>query len=202
MKHSITSPFRRSLLNGLFAFTFACALVPLPGNAASPDAIVDDFSQAELTSSGFPRIVINDVSVGGQSKATLDSKEGVLTVKGQLVPARGQPAFVSMVLLLSPQGEPQDVSQFEGIRLRVHVKKGGLSVLAASSEVQNFDFHAAVVARSSGGIKEVKIPFREMKRVWSEQTPLNLKTITSINLVASGLQKGAFLYEVDEVGFY
>ena len=41
-----------------------------------------------------------------------------------------------------------------------------------------------------------------MKRVWSEQTPLNLKTITSINLVASGLQPGDFDYKVDEISLY
>jgi len=41
-----------------------------------------------------------------------------------------------------------------------------------------------------------------MKRAWSEQTVLNLKSITSVNLVSFGLAKDAFAYEVDEIGFY
>ena len=41
-----------------------------------------------------------------------------------------------------------------------------------------------------------------MKRAWSEQIVLNLKTITSVNLVSFGLAKDAFAYEVDEIGFY
>ncbi len=43
---------------------------------------------------------------------------------------------------------------------------------------------------------------KEMKRAWSEQIVLNLKSITSVNLVSFGLAKDAFAYEVDEIGFY
>ena len=42
----------------------------------------------------------------------------------------------------------------------------------------------------------------DMKRAWSEQTTLNLKSITSVNLVSFGIAKDAFAYEVDEIGFY
>jgi hypothetical protein len=31
---------------------------------------------------------------------------------------------------------------------------------------------------------------------------LNLKSITSVNLVSFGLAKDVFAYEVDEIGFY
>jgi hypothetical protein len=48
----------------------------------------------------------------------------------------------------------------------------------------------------------VKVPFKEMKRSWSEQTPLDLKTLTSVNLISFGMAKDAFAYEVDELGFY
>ena len=129
--------------------------------------------------------------------------EGVLSAKGEIVPPRGQPGWASAVLLLDPQGLPQDASAFEGIRLLVRVNKGNLSVSANSSEITNFDFHAALVTRQSDDeFHEVKIPFSQMKRAWSEQTPLNTKTLTSLSLVAFGMQKGNFDFEIDEISFY
>jgi hypothetical protein len=176
------------------------SIASMAAHAAAP-ALVDDFSSEEATTLETPRLVINDASLGGQSTAELTTEDGVLRVEGKLVPARGQPAFVSLVLLLSQAGEPEDLSQYSGIRLRVHVLKGGLQVVAASADIQNYDYHTAPVKRS-GDFQEIQIPFADLKRIWSEQVPLNLTRITSINLVASGMQPGTFTYEIDEIGFY
>jgi len=169
--------------------------------AAIP-ASLDSFDEAAVTALGTPRLVFNDKDLGGTSTAKQEFSDGVMSVAGKIVPGRGQPGFISLVLLLSPQGQPQDLSEYEGIRLRVKVTKGNLSVVAASSEIQNFDYHTTALSRTGGEFKEVRIPFAEMKRVWSEQRSLNLETITSINLVAAGVQPGDYAYEVDEVGFY
>ena len=72
---------------------------------------------------------------------------GVLSARGQISPPRGQPGWASTVLLLDPQGLPRDASAYEGIRLLIRVNKGNLSVSANSSEITNYDFHAAVVTR-------------------------------------------------------
>lgn len=162
---------------------------------------LDDFSDATLTSLETARMVVNDAGVGGQSTAKLSTDGEALRMEGTLAPGRGMPGFVSLVLLLSADGQARDLSAYEGIHLRVRVAKGNLQVLAASAEVNNFDYHAMALQRS-GDFEEIKVPFAELKRVWSEQTPLNLATITSINLVASGMQAGPFLYEIDEIGFY
>jgi len=107
------------------------------------------------------------------------------------------------VLLLETQGQPQDASAYEGIRLLVRVNKGNLSITANSSEITNFDYHAAPVTRQSDGeFHEVMIPFTEMKRAWSEQTKLNTKTLTSLSIVAFDIQQGSFDFEIDEVSFY
>jgi hypothetical protein len=53
-----------------------------------------------------------------------------------------------------------------------------------------------------GEFQEVRVPFKEMKRAWSEQIALNLKSITSVNLVSFGMAKDTFAYEVNEIGFY
>jgi len=162
---------------------------------------LDDFSHETLTTFKTARMVINDADMGGKSTAELRTRDGVLKVNGEIVPARGMPGFVSMVLLLSETGEPRDLSAYDGLCLRVRVNKGSLQVLAASSKIQNFDYHTAPITRSKE-FKEIKIPFIDLKRLWSEQTPLELSTIVSINLVASGMEPGSFAYEIDEIGFY
>lgn len=196
MKTNSPYQMRIRLLLGLALSLIA----PVYGSAEIAEKL-DDFSNETLTSVNTARMVINDADIGGQSTATLTTLEGVLQVEGKIVPGRGMPGFISMVLVLSETGAPQDLSAYDGLRLRVRVNKGNLQVVAASSEIQNFDYHTTAIPRSKE-FKEIKIPFTDLKRLWSEQTPLNLSTIVSINLVASGMQPGSFAYEIDEVGFY
>ena len=183
----------------IVAIVFA-ALQPMIARASSP-ALVDDFSQAQRH--GRDRLLFNDKDLGSQSQAKQTCANGVLSVEGELVPGRGVPAFISIPLILSADMQAQDLSAYEGVRLRVKVNKGILSVQVASSEVTNFDYHTGgPVATKRGEFQEVRLAFKDMKRGWSEQTALNLTTITSVNLVAFGTTKDAFSYEVDEIGFY
>lgn len=171
--------------------------------AENVPALLDDFSDAHRTKNGTKRLVVTDKTIGGQSQATQRCENGILSVQGDLVPARGQPAFVSLVSLLSPDGQPHDLSNYEGVRLKVKVVKGILSVQVGSADIQNYDYHAsAPIARNPDHFEWVQIPFKAMKRAWSEQTPLNLKAVTSVNLVAVGMAKDTFAYEIDEMGFY
>jgi hypothetical protein len=165
--------------------------------------LVDDFSDAENNSLGVQRQFVNDSVAGGGTTTTQSVSDGVLLVAGEIAPPRGQPGWASSVLLLDPEGLPRDASAFDGIRLRVKVNKGNLSISANSTEVTNFDYHAAqVVVAADGKFHEVKIPFASMKRAWSEQTPLNSRTIASLSLVAFDVQQGSYDFEVDEVAFY
>jgi len=84
----------------------------------------------------------------------------------------------------------------------VKVLLGALSLQVASADVQNFDFHSGIVAAKRGEFVEVRLPFKDLQRAWSEQTTLNVKNVTSVNLVSFGMARGAFAYEVDEIGFY
>lgn len=201
--HSIafTSSRSRARFLALLVSTVVASFTTF-ARASDVPALLDDFSDPVRNSWGINRVVVTDTSTGGTSQIHSTFAQGVLNAQGEIVPGRGQPGWVSLVLLLSPTGEPVDVSKYEGIRLRVRVGKGMLSVTANSSEIKNFDFHSALVTRKPGEIQEVRIPFRDMKRAWSEQIPLNRATITSISLVAVDLQKEPFAYDVDEVGFY
>ena len=164
---------------------------------------IDDFSDPDNNSLGIERQFINDTVAGGQTRMEHGFEEGVFSAKGEISPPRGQPGWASTVLILEAQGLPQDASAYEGIRLLVRVNKGNLSISANSSEITNFDYHAARVTRQSDGeFHEVMIPFTQMKRVWSEQTELNTKTLTSLSIVAADIQQGSFDFEIDEVSFY
>ena len=184
-------------------FGVVCVATLNPAIAGALGPTVDDFSDPNKNSLGIDRLFMDDTTAGGHTKTKHSIEGGVLSGTGEIVPPRGQPGWASTVLLLDPQGLPRDASIYEGIRLLIRVNKGILSVSANSSEITNYDFHAAVVTRhSDGDFHEVKIPFASMKRAWSEQTPLNTKTLISLSLVAFGIQKGPFDFEVDEVSFY
>jgi hypothetical protein len=166
-------------------------------------SVIDDFSHVDSNSLGIPRQFLDDKIMGGQTKTEIEISNGKLHIKGEIIPPRGQPGWASSVLLLNAEGLPQDASKFKGVRLFIKVDNGSISVSANSTEVTNFDYHAAmIVVKSDGKYHEVKIPFASMKRAWSEQTQLNTSTINGLSIVSFGLQKTRFEFEIDEVGFY
>jgi hypothetical protein len=170
-------------------------------HAAAP-TLIDDFSNPAQTAHGAGRLLITDKDAGSQSSATQRCENGVLIVQGELKPGRGAPAFISIPLLLTPDAKPADASAYTGVRLKVKLVQGSLSVQVASADVDNFDYHAAPVVATRGEFAEVRVPFAAMKRAWSAQTPLSTKVVTSVNFVAFGMAPGAFAFEVDEIGFY
>ena len=185
----------------LSSLTLLLALAT-PGLRAADTPLVDDFSNPDQTARGAKRMLFNDQYVGSQSQGTQHCENGVLVVTGQLTPGRGAPAFISIPLLLTPDYQPQDLGTYTGIRLKVKLTKGNLSVQMASTDVTNYDYHSAPVAAKRGEFVEVRVPFADLKRAWSEQTPFNAKVAISVNLVAFGMAPGPFAYEVDEIGFY
>jgi hypothetical protein len=185
-----------------FLLVGAACLLALAARAAEP-ALLDDFTDAALTGRGASRFVVDDKGMGSQSHATQRCENGLLIVEGELVPGRGLPSFISVPLLLAADAQPRDLSAYEGVRLRVKLTKGALSVQVSTADIQNFDFHGApVVGAKRGEFVEVRVPFKAMKRAWSEQTAINLKVATSVNLVAFSLARDTFSYEIDEIGFY
>jgi hypothetical protein len=198
-----SAPITRRKPATLALITALFALGSMAAQAAATPWLLDDYSDPKRNKNGVERLLVDDKTVGSQSHATQKCVNGVLTVTGDLVPGRGVPAFVSQVSLLSADGKPKDLTGYQGVRLRVKVTKGILCVQVGSAEIANFDYHtSAPIAGKRGEFQEVRIPFKEMKRAWSEQTVLNLKSVTSVNLVSFAIAKDAFAYEVDEIGFY
>ena len=165
--------------------------------------LVDDFNDPDKNALQISRMHVDDTTSGGKTQAEHRVEAGILKVAGQIDPPRGQPGWSSTVLLLDPQGHPRDASAYAGIRLRIRINSGSVSVSANSSEVTNFDYHASTVTvPADGEFHEVKIPFSKMERMWSEKTALDPRTLASISVVAFGLRKGPFNFEIDELAFY
>lgn len=173
-----------------------------PACGAAAPALVDDFANTAQTARGAGRLLFTDKDAGSQSQATQRCTDGVLVVQGELKPGRGAPAFISIPLLLSADAKPEDVGAYTGVRLRVKLTQGTLTVQVSSADVDNYDYHSAPVVAKRGEFAEVRVPFADLKRAWSAQTPLNVRLVTSVNLVAFAMAPGAFAFEVDEIGFY
>jgi len=181
------------------------ALIIFSGSsfAESLSPLVDDFSDAKNNSFNIARQFMNDTVAGGGTTTEQSVAKGIISLRGEIVPPRGQPGWASTVLLFNQKNLPVDASSYEGIRLLVKINSGNISISANSTEVTNFDYHAAlVVAASDDKFHEIKIPFSSMKRTWSEQTQLNNRTISGLSIVAFDMQKSSFDFEVDEVSFY
>lgn len=180
-----------------------CVSAATTAQASSLPTVVDDFSHETQNSLGIPRLFIDDTSAGGKTQTTHTFHQGRVNVTGKIIPARGQPGWSSTVLPLSIDNSGQDASNYQGIKLKVKLREGMLSVSANSSQITNFDYHAAPIAVAPDDkFHEVQIPFNAMKRAWSEQTTLNTTTLTSISIVAFGLKPSTFDFEVANVSFY
>ena len=158
--NNLSSPVPRFLVAG------AAFVLALAAPAAEP-TLLDDFSNANQTGRGASRFVIDDKGMGSQSHATQRCENGVLIVEGELVPGRGLPAFISVPLLLAPDAQPRDLSAYEGVRLRVKLTKGVMSVQVASADIQNYDFHAAPVVAKRGEFVEVCVPLHRFLHSFS-----------------------------------
>lgn len=166
-------------------------------------SMIDDFGDSKKTKSGMERIYLDDKAMGGKTQVKHQIKNGILSVEGEILPPRGQPGWASIVFILDPKGLPKDATKFKGVRLRIKVKKGNISISANSSKITNYDFHSSqILHKRDGKFHVVEIPFSKMKRAWFAQTKLDKKTLTGCTLSAFGIQKGAFAYEVDQISFY
>lgn len=192
-----------NLLRSLSLVLGTSALIVSSAIANPIPSTLDDFNDEKQNSLKIDRMFLDDTTAGGKTSTSYTVSDGILSAKGDIAPPRGQPGWASAIFLLQAQGQGQDLSQYEGILIKIRVKKGNISISANSTEVVNFDYHTAQIARKGGDeFQEVKIPFASMKRAWSEQTKLNTKSIASLSLVAFDLQAGSFDFDVDEISFY
>lgn len=175
----------------------------IAAKATNTIRLLDDYSDPVCNTSGAARLLIDDKTTGSQSRADQKIDNGVLSVSGELIPGRGVPAFISLVSPLADDGTPENLSGYQGVRIVVKVTQGMLCVQVASSVIENYDYHtSAPISGAEQEFKEILLPFTDLKRAWSGQTRLDLKSITSVNLVSFSVAREAFAYQVDEISFY
>lgn len=183
--------------------TLLATVLSFSSISAEKSLLIDDFKHESSNKLGLQRLFMTDVTVGGQSKSNVTVNNGVIEIKGEIVPPRGQPGWSSSVLPLASMGEHIDASGYQGIQLRLKVNSGSLIISANSSEVTNFDYHAAPIpVAPNGKFHEIKVPFADMKRAWSEQSALNTATLASLSIVAISMQNASYDFAVDKVSFY
>jgi hypothetical protein len=165
--------------------------------------LVDNFEHPSQNNQKFTRLYFDDQSSGGSTKTESIVEGGLLKIKGEMFPARGQPAWSSIVLPLTAMNSQADASQYKGVRIRLRVKFGNLNVSANSTEITNFDYHSAPIpVYADGEFHVVDIPFKSMKRGWSAQTKLDTGTLASLSIVAYSMTKEPVEFDIDEVSFY
>ncbi|RUO76909.1 hypothetical protein CWI84_11170 [Idiomarina tyrosinivorans] len=184
-----------ALLSGVLGFSQL--------SVAAAETLVDRFNDSKLNDFGFTRQLMTDAIAGGETTAVMAVIDGTLQVRGDIRPARGQLGWASVVIPLADFGKNWNASDYQGIRLRIKLNSGNLSVSANSTAITNFDYHAAAVAVAADQqFHQVDIPFSQMQRAWSSNTPLAKDTLNSISIAAYALQAATFDYQVDSVSFY
>jgi len=131
------TPVATTLITALFALSSIAA------QAAATPMLLDDYSDPTRNKNGVEQLLIDDKATGSKSQATQKCENGVLAVKGDRVPGRGVPAFISEVSLLSADGKPKDLT---GRCLAPGGGRRAAAALVAQARVHFHDDHRHFVA--------------------------------------------------------
>src|SRR5437764_499433 len=92
-----SSPTARSAPVAATLITAFLAFNSIASQAGAAPMLLDDYSAPTRNKNGVERLLIDDKTAGSKSHATQKCENGVLSVKGELSPGRGVPAFISEV---------------------------------------------------------------------------------------------------------
>jgi imidazolonepropionase-like amidohydrolase len=165
-------------------------------------ALLDDFSKTDLTGAfGIKWEQTLDNYLGGKSTIQHEYHDGTLRVWGKLQPASGAPGLVGLSLDLDKQGTLFDVSQFNGMRLRIKNVAGPLFMKITTAGVNNYDYHQVMIAPSPE-FQTLELPFAQFRQLWSAPVAWTGKDVRGVALWVSGFQPADFEFVVDKVEFY
>ncbi|MEM6263454.1 MAG: amidohydrolase family protein, partial [Bacteroidota bacterium] len=158
--------------------------------------LIDDFDGT------YEWSVQSDSIQGGASRTHFLQKEGKGLVN-LILESNGKVPFswTYITRSLSDEAEYQDVSAFEGIRLRYRLPMGQVNLSLLTPDVTNFDYHARVL-KASEEFQELSIPFSEFKQQWSAPVPWTGKQMSGISLGISSPIDMDLELEVDYLSFY
>ncbi len=186
----------------------AVSLLALPTGAGTrPTAtgsrmLVDDFEAGDRRAkTGSSWVAIADDLTGGSSFAELrvstpgaDSRRG-LRVSGD-VAAGG---FAGAWVALDATGRPADVTDFDGIRLRVR-GDGPVRLALRAGPMAGFNYTAPVEAKADWA--HVSVPFADLKAVTQGAPALDLHTARWLGVSVGSGRSGPYRFEIDDVELY
>lgn len=178
----------------------------LLGEATAPQpvaqALLDDFESGTLTSAlGTAWRVVRDEAVGGTSTAEVAVKDGALHVEAAIRPAPGGLGFVELALPFDAAEAPRDVSAYDGVRVRLRVRRGTLALKVRTAEVTNYD-HPAVLLGPSETIEELTLPFSDFGPLWSPPITWTGRRVLGLALSAGGTEESEIAFEVEKIALY
>jgi len=173
-----------------------------PPSSLWTQALLDDFSKADLTSAfGIQWDRNLDADFGGKSTLQHEYRDGALRVWGKLQPAPNAPGLAGFSLDLDKQDTPFEVSAFSGIRLRIKSLSGPLFLKMITASVTNYDYHATLISNSAD-FQELELPFAQFKQFWSTPIAWTGKDVRGVALWVSGFQPADFEFVIDRIEFY
>jgi hypothetical protein len=164
--------------------------------------LIDDFSSGTFRSSiGTAWSVDTDAAFGGSSTATVEHRNGAVTVRGRLQSKPGMPALAGISLLLDSTSAV-DLSKYTGVRLRITPTAGMLTLKMITTSVSNYDYHAAVISNSAEPVT-LELPFASMRQLWSAPQPWKGTDVRGLALWVSGFgAPSEYAFTVDSVEIY
>jgi hypothetical protein len=176
------------------------AEAPAPASAARTQASLDNFRQ------GYDAWeVMTDSMMGGASSLKLASiSPRGLRLQGQLRPTDPSPyAWASASRMLNDRGEPEDLSAFTGIRLRLRTEAGAPYLSIMTAEVTNFDYPLHLLPDTGGEWQVVELPFEAFQQMRTQPPlPWTGQQVLGLNLGASAPKAGLFAFEIAWIELY
>ena len=170
--------------------------------AAGRVLTVDDFEDGDRrAASGLSWVSISDDLMGGASHAELqvtaagNGSRRALKVSGQ-VAAEG---FAGAWVALDGRARAADVSDFEGLRLRVR-GAGTVHVQLRAGPQSGTNYTAPVEARSSW--RSVDVPFASLAALRPGSPALDPRGVRWLGVSVRPDPAGAFAFEIDDVQLY
>ena len=163
---------------------------------------LDDFSAAGLASTiGEEWSLDIDTAWGGASTLRTEKQGGMLRVLGTMKAGKGMPGLAGISLQLDSLGTFYDVRGYEGIRLRIKVVKGTLTLKLLTAGVKNYDFHAVAIAKKPG-MQTLELPFATFRQLWSAQIPWSGMDMRGVALWVSGFGAEEYDFTIDSIELY
>jgi peptide methionine sulfoxide reductase msrA/msrB len=171
---------------------------------SSKTILIDDFSKDDSKSDLVTKWeFVSDRVMGGASSGKIEfvneDEHSSLHLTGEVSLANNG-GFIQARKNLNPRGRSFDARRFVGVKLRAKGNSQQYAIHLRTNQTRLAWQYYQAVFSTNGQWQEIKIPFTLFKP-YSLQSPINIRTLKSIAVVAVGREFQADIF-VDEIAFY